>query len=229
MANVALFRAGQTPQYLTSVHTPLYESDPDAIINPDVTAVAAVALQYWKRSGNSVLEMTAGEKTAVDAALAAARLASRRAGAELSQSSADVEGTRLRALILVLLDEINTLRSAQGSPVVGIATAVWDPANLANAGGTSSQGITVAGVAFGDVVDVGAPYSLQGLLATGSVLTAGPTGTVVIRLHNNTGGAINLASGTWTVVVRRPAAMNPRTLTQARTAYTNKIQAGDAD
>lgn len=226
MANVALFRSGQTPQYLTSVHTPDYSSDPDAIVNPDVSAVIAVALKYWKRSGNSVVEMSAGEKSAVDSAIASALLSARRSGAEVSQSSPEPDGIRLRALILVLLDEINTLR-ANTLNVIGIGTiAPWDPASMANGAGVTSPNITVNGAALGDIAEPSAPYTLQGVTATAYVSAAN---TVNIRLENQTGSAVNLASGNWSVVVRRPAVLGARTLAQARTAYTNKINAGDAD
>ena len=64
-----------------SVNTADYPTD-DYIINPDLTGlyvaatgVYTVALKYWKVSGESVLEMTAGEKTAVDDAEAAAAAA----------------------------------------------------------------------------------------------------------------------------------------------------------
>lgn len=70
MANVVLFNP---TQYLQSVNTPDYEGNPNAIINPDVTAVQSVPLRYWKRSGNNVVEMTLAEKQAVDSAILQAR------------------------------------------------------------------------------------------------------------------------------------------------------------
>jgi hypothetical protein len=78
------------------------------------------------------------------------------------------------------------------------ATIVWDPANLVDGAGETSSGITVTGAAFGDYVLVGAPYDLQGITCTAYVSAAD---TVKIRLQNETGGAINLASGTWKVRV----------------------------
>ncbi len=77
---------------------------------------------------------------------------------------------------------------------------VWDPANLVDGAGETSSGITVTGAAFGDFVDVAAPYDLQGITATAYVSAAN---TVKIRVQNETGGAINLASGTWKVRIRR--------------------------
>lgn len=128
----------------------------------------------------------------------------------------------LRALMLIALDEINLLRGV----VIGTGSLVFDPANMTNGTGVTSAAITVTGAAFGDLVDVAAPYTLAGIIAKGYVSAAN---TVTIRLHNGTGGAVNLGSGTWTVVVRRQPAMPARTKTQLVNAMTAKIMAGDAD
>jgi hypothetical protein len=76
------------------------------------------------------------------------------------------------------------------------------------------------------VVDVAAPYSLQGMTVTGFIQAAN---TVGIRLQNESGGALNLASGTWGVAVRRPVQRNPRTLSQAKTAYKAAIAGNGLD
>lgn len=56
-----------TLQYLQSVNTPDYSAE-EWIINPDLSAVAAVDQRYWKLVGDQVVEMTQAEKDAVDAA-----------------------------------------------------------------------------------------------------------------------------------------------------------------
>lgn len=122
----------------------------------------------------------------------------------------------LRALADVIRDELNKL-----GKVIGSASSVWDPANISNGSGLTSPNITVTGAAFGDVVSVAAPYSLQGLVCIGFVSAAD---TVNVRLQNGTGGAINLASGTWKVVVWREP--GDRTFAQLRTAIENRIDAG---
>lgn len=78
MANIAIFKAGKTPEYLISVNTGDYVVDPnvpksqvqpkdqDTLINPDITAVKKVPLKYWKKVGSSIKEMTIAEKAAVD-------------------------------------------------------------------------------------------------------------------------------------------------------------------
>lgn len=66
MSNVAIFKLGETPQYLTSVNTPDYADNPDCLINPDISAVKAVPIQYWKREKDKIVEMTLAEKEALD-------------------------------------------------------------------------------------------------------------------------------------------------------------------
>lgn len=110
MSAVALFPTGQTPQYHPSVNTADYESNPDALINPDVTAVAGQPLRYWKRVVNAVELMTQGERDAVDAAaLAAAIDAFRDAAAEAAEAQAEL-GLVIRALVIVTVEELNDIR-----------------------------------------------------------------------------------------------------------------------
>lgn len=78
------------------------------------------------------------------------------------------------------------------------ATAVYDPGNLVDGAGETSGAIAVAGALLGDTVLVYPPYDLQGLTVTGYVSAAN---TVSIRVQNESGSTVNLASGTWRVVV----------------------------
>jgi hypothetical protein len=83
----------------------------------------------------------------------------------------------------------------------GSGTFAWDPVNLGDGAGVTSDTISVPGASFGDFVEVAAPYDLQGILCNGYVSSAG---NVRIRLQNETGGAIDLSStGTWKVRLRR--------------------------
>jgi len=65
MANIIIFKAGKEPQYLLSVNTPDYSSDPDVIVNPDTSTVKSIPLKFWKRSGDNVIEMTQAEKDTI--------------------------------------------------------------------------------------------------------------------------------------------------------------------
>lgn len=78
------------------------------------------------------------------------------------------------------------------------ATAVIDPASLVDAAGATSADVAVAGAALGDFVLVSAPYDLQGITVTAYVSAAN---VVKIRLQNESGGTLDLASGTWKVKV----------------------------
>lgn len=78
-------------------------------------------------------------------------------------------------------------------------TVTWNPANL-NDGTQTTQDVTVTGVRLADANTVTAGFNadLQGMQLTGYV-SADDTVTVVLR--NETGGALNLASGSLTVDV----------------------------
>lgn len=82
-------------------------------------------------------------------------------------------------------------------------SATIDPASLIDGAGATST-ITVAGLVLGKfAVDVIAPYDLQGLEVTGYVSAKD---TVAIRIQNETGGTVDLASGTWRVQCRQVVA-----------------------
>lgn len=81
-----------------------------------------------------------------------------------------------------------------------LASLTWDPGSLADGAGETSSGVTVTGAAFGDTVEVAAPYDLQGILLTGYVSAAD---TVKMRLQNETGGVIDLASGSYKITVTK--------------------------
>jgi len=60
-----------TLQQRFSVNTPSFPTV-DWIINPDLDALSGVEKKYWKVVGDTVVEMTQGEKDALDAAALAA-------------------------------------------------------------------------------------------------------------------------------------------------------------
>jgi hypothetical protein len=80
------------------------------------------------------------------------------------------------------------------------ATATWDPGNLVDGAGETSAAVTLTGAAFGDHVSVSAPYDLQGITCNAYVSAAN---TVRARLQNETGGGIDLGSGTWRFSLRK--------------------------
>lgn len=86
--------------------------------------------------------------------------------------------------------------------VVASVTTTLDPASLADAAGTTSS-VTVTGAKLGDFVLAAAGVDLAGITVTAYVSAAN---TVKIRVQNESGGGVNLASSTWNLMVLRPAA-----------------------
>ena len=101
MANVILFKPNQQPQYLTSVNTPDYSSDPDVIVEPDLSSVSGVPIKFWKRSGNTVVEMTQAEKDAI----AASELITRKNAADTFQADPVAIFTALIKVINIRLPQ----------------------------------------------------------------------------------------------------------------------------
>ncbi len=58
MADVLIFETNKPARYLKSVNTPDY---PDAVVNPDLSAVDGVNPLYWKERNGSIVEMTPSE------------------------------------------------------------------------------------------------------------------------------------------------------------------------
>ena len=87
--------------------------------------------------------------------------------------------------------------SVGGLLTLAATSAVWDPGSLAD-GAQESLDVTVAGAALGDAVLVGAGVDVVDLLVSATVTAAD---TVTIVLANETGGAVDLDSSTWTVVL----------------------------
>lgn len=102
MANIAIFKSGQIPQYLQSVNTPEYSGDPDVIVNPDISSVVNVPHKYWKRVGNTVAEMTQAEKDAINAAELQAR----------KDAVVDPSNANLKDILTALIKVINVRLSA---------------------------------------------------------------------------------------------------------------------
>lgn len=75
-------------------------------------------------------------------------------------------------------------------------SATWDPNSMGD-GTVQTKSVTVTGAALGDFVLVSAPYDLQYITATAYVQAAD---TVYILLDNESGGAVDLGSGTWRVL-----------------------------
>ncbi|GAB7057347.1 hypothetical protein JCM16163A_40960 [Paenibacillus sp. YK5] len=101
---------------------------------------------------------------------------------------------------IVIADEFRTSAGVSAPKVVVSGTITFDPPSLATGAVAVSTGITVTGAAIGDNIELYPPYDTQGVAAQAQVSAAN---TLVISLHNRSAGTVDLASGTWGVVVKR--------------------------
>jgi hypothetical protein len=80
-------------------------------------------------------------------------------------------------------------------------TFVWNPGSLADGAGETSAAVPYPGATLGSVaVQAIAPYDLQGITCNAYCDAAN---SCKVRLQNESGGTIDLASGTWTLQARR--------------------------
>ena len=130
----------------------------------------------------------------------------------------------LKAMTKLIVNELNILRALVSTQLISSAALVWDAASIANAAGLTSPNIMASGANFGDYVLVTASGSLQNLTCTAFVSAAN---TVVIRLQNSTGSAVNLPSMTFNVIVVRSHSLPLRTHQQGYSALSSQIHKDD--
>jgi len=99
-----------TKHYIQSVNTPDYPPV-DWIVDPDLTAVVGFPSIYWTITGDIVTLMTQGQRDAVDAVILAAQVTEEKTGAESLYDLTQAEARALRAMVLLLVDELNSLRT----------------------------------------------------------------------------------------------------------------------
>lgn len=129
-ADIVVFNPASTTvpnrvvSYLRSQDTNLWIGNPNALINPALPA--GVAVNLLKVSGGLVVQMTTAEINAINAANATALIAAAKAGGKTNFDNDYSDGRVLRAVVAVLLDEINILRA-------NAALAAWTPAQARTA------------------------------------------------------------------------------------------------
>lgn len=97
--------ANRVVEYRQSVNTPDIPAT-NTVINPTITVT--LAQKYWKWNGSTaVVDMSAGEIAAIDAADAAAALAAGRAEA-ISRTDLDITTRELVEALLFEINKINT-------------------------------------------------------------------------------------------------------------------------
>ena len=78
-----------------------------------------------------------------------------------------------------------------------VASAAVNPASLIDAAGEDID-VTVTGAAVGDFVMFAPGVDMQGITMTAHVSAAN---TVTIRLQNESGGTLDIASSTWNFLI----------------------------
>lgn len=103
--------------------------------------------------------------------------------------------SQLEAILDSLLTDITAIRTVLGGVLSGSTT--WDVGNLADGAGESKD-VTVTGAALGDFVVASLGVDIQGMVISAAVKAAD---TVTVRIQNESGGAVDLASTTLRVRV----------------------------
>ena len=107
---------GTVTGYLRSVNTPDYEGQTNVLINPTLPEGWGGRLDFWKVVDGAITELSQAEKDAITSAEAAAVKAAKIEAAKAPMTADVSEAIILRAVVAVLLDEINTLRAREGLP-----------------------------------------------------------------------------------------------------------------
>lgn len=96
----------------------------------------------------------------------------------------------LELVLRDILTDLTNIYNRQAATLYG--TATYDPASLADGVGATTT-VTVAGAAVGDSATATFSLDLQGITLTAWVSAAN---TVSVRFQNESGGTLDLASGT---------------------------------
>ena len=95
-------------------------------------------------------------------------------------------------ILNALFQDGSVVKLAQQGDTVLEGSATWDPASVANGAKTTTT-ITITGAVLGDFVIASFSLDIQSMTISGYVSAAN---TVTVVLANNTGGAVDLSSGT---------------------------------
>lgn len=93
---------------------------------------------------------------------------------------------------------VANVRQTANLPDTTKALATYDPPNLADGAGVTTT-VALTGAVLGDITAASFSNDLQGITLTSWVSAAN---TVSVRFQNESGGALDLASGTLTVAIR---------------------------
>jgi hypothetical protein len=155
-----------TKELRFSVNTPDY-SEEEWIVNPDLSALTEVPVEYWKIDSDSVSEMTQEEKDAWDAGASARATAATAAAAIIAEQVQIALATKKREAGASISDNLVDLMGARnkilglsGSQVTSMLQALSPVKALLETGALSTaryyMGILKAGYSsHADIFDVG--------------------------------------------------------------------------
>jgi hypothetical protein len=190
-----------TRLYIESANTPDFPIV-DWIHDPDLSQVTGFDSIYWIITGDIVTLMTPAQRAAVDAAIL-------EANRDATVSNVDQVEDLIRAIILVLLDEINILRSVAIHPI----------SSITRSGTTGTATTFVAhGLTTGDTITIlGAT-----LAAYNKTTTITVTGASTFT-YSVTGSPTSPAAGSLYYIEGTPVVTHQRTLAQVRTSIRSRL------
>jgi hypothetical protein len=144
-------------------------------------------LKFWNSTFNGApLIQLGGETTSFPAI----KRSSTSVGIRLADDSADAPFSASNGTFS------GTMTVGGGSTVQSFrtGTTTWDPGSLANGATEKKSSVTVTGVAVGDPVTASLTTIVSSDWAVQACVTA--TNTVEVKITNNTGGVVDLGSGT---------------------------------
>ncbi|MNV12920.1 hypothetical protein D3C71_1035450 [compost metagenome] len=101
---------------------------------------------------------------------------------------------------IVIADGFQTGSGVSGARTIRNTTVTFDPPSLTTGAFATSSAIPVTGIALGDDIELFPPYGTQGIMFKAVPSSAG---NMVINLFNTSASTVDLASGTWGVIVKR--------------------------
>lgn len=126
------------------------------------------------------------------------------AGSPASKANVAPRETTVRQVIIEhqkVIDDLETLRAATAGAIL-TGSATYDAPSLVDAAGATTT-VTVTGAALGDFVLVSLSVDIAGITITGYVSAAD---TVSVRVQNESGGTVDLASATLRALVFKRSA-----------------------
>lgn len=167
------------------------------------TASTGVAAQDLTIDQNTIISSNIATKQAtgfvINGAVSTARFGQNTFSSNYNTDLIETNFANRATKAILALNSATIQRMKLVDAINYIGSATYDPASLASGSGVTTT-VYVPGAEVGDIVDVAFSTALAGVQLWGWV--SGPN-VVSVRFHNQTGVAVNLASGTLTVCVRK--------------------------